>query len=271
MSRPTHSFLWAMLLIALSGCAHQPDIRSARHKQAIEWANQGEKYYLDGNMEQSRQYYEKALQINTSIENAHGIAANTLSLAQINLDRGEYELAKTKLQFILADKPHLFEAGEKVDAAARSAKLALLLKQPDKAEEFAQQAQLLCVDAGCGLAAAILNLHAQAALALGKTEQSSDLARQAGAVAEKTQQPVELANSRRLLGEILLRRKLAAEAVPLLEQALSLDKRLGLAKKIAEDIHLLAGAKESLGQHEEAESYRGRERAVRAALGEQVQ
>lgn len=271
MFRPAANFCWATLLIILSGCAHQPDTRSVRHRQAMEWANQGEKAYLSGKVEQSRQHYEKALQLNTTIENLRGIAANTLSLAQINLDRGEYDQAEAKLQFILGDKNHLFASGEMADAAARSAQLALLLKQPGKAAELAQQAQILCKDAGCALGAAILNLHAQAALALGQTQMSADLARQAGAIAEKVQQPVELANSRRLLGETQLRQKSAAAAVPLLEHALLLDKQLGLAKKIADDLHLLADAKDMLEQHEEAESYRSRERAIRMALGEKEQ
>jgi len=270
MSRLIVNLCWAILLI-LSGCAHQPDIRSPQHRQAMEWAIQGEKAYLNGKMEQSRQYFEQALQLNTSIENVHGIASNTLSLAQINLDRGEYAQAEAKLQFILGDKNHLLAGSDKADAAARSARLALLLKQPAKAAESAQQAQILCKDSGCTLGAAILNLHAQAALALGLIQESADLARQAGAMAEKAQQPVELANSRRLQGEIRLRQKSAAMAVPLLEQALSLDKQLGLANKIAEDLHLLADTKESLGQHEEAESYRGRERAIRMVLGEKGQ
>jgi len=257
-----------MSLVVLSGCAHQPDIRSVRHKQAMDWARQGEKAYLGGKVEQSRQYYEKALKLNSAIENPRGIAANTLSLAQINLERSEYDQAETKLQFILGDKNHLFAASEKADAAARSAQLALLLKQPGKAAELAQQAQTLCKDSACALEAVILNIQAQVALSLGQTQASADLARQAGAMAEKAQQLVELANAQRLLGEIQLRQATAAEAIPLLEHALLLDKQLGLPKKIAEDLHLLADAKDMLGQHEEAESYRSRERAIRLAIGE---
>lgn len=267
----SRNYYWAMLLILLAGCAHPPDIRSTRHKQAIEWANQGEKAYLGGKLEQARPHYEKALQLNTSIENARGIAANTLSLAQINLDRGEYDLAEAKLQFILDDKNDLFAASEKADAAARSARLALLLKRPGKAAELARQAQFLCREAACTSGAAILNLQAQAAMVLGKDEESAGLARKAGAIAEHAQQPVELANSHRLLGETQLRQKYAAAAVPLLEQALLLDKRLGLAQKIAEDLHLLAAAKDMLELRAEAESYRSRERAIRAALGEKGQ
>jgi tetratricopeptide (TPR) repeat protein len=248
------------LLIVLSGCAQHPDTLSVVHKQAME----------RGNTALSRQYYDDALQINTRIENARGIAANTLSLAQIYLGSGEYDLAGEKLSVILEDKNHLFTASERADAAARSALLALLLKQPARAAEWAQQAQLLCNEANCSSLAAILNLRAQAAFALGRIQESDDLARQAGVVAEKSQQLAEQANSFRLQGEMQLRQKLHSAAIPLLEHALLLDKQLGQAGKIAEDLHLLAEAKDMLGQRDEAASYRNRERAIRLALGEKL-
>lgn len=256
------------LLVVLSGCAQHPDTLSVVHKQAMERANQGEKAYLGGNAPLSRQYYDDALQINTRIENARGIAANTLSLAHIYLTSGEYDLAGEKLSVILDDKNHLFTAGERADAAARSALLTLFLKQPARAAEWARQAQLLCNEANCNSLAAILNLRAQADFSLGLIQESDDLANQAGVVAEKTHQLAEQANSFRLLGEIQFCQKLYRAAIPLFEHALLLDKQLGQAGKIAEDLHLLAEAKDMVGQHDEAASYRSRERAIRLALGE---
>jgi len=253
-----------MLLIILSGCASNPDTRSDRHKQAMEWA------YVKGNAEQSRQYYEKALQFNTTIENAHGIAANLLSLAQIHLDRGEHDQAEAKLQFVLGNKDSLFATGVRADAATRSAQLALMLKKNDKAGELAQQAQALCEASKCTLGAAILNLQAQTAFALGELQKSADLAQQADVKAEKQQQLVELANAWRLLAEIKLRQGAAADAVLLLEKTLPVDRQLGLPKKIIADMHLMAEARDKLGQHAEAESCRSRERAIRRALGEKL-
>jgi len=270
MSHPIANYLWVVAIL-LYGCAHQPEIRSAQHKQAVDWSIQGEKAYQNENGDQARQYFEKSLQLNSAIENGHGIATNTLSLAQINLDRGEFDQAAAKLQFILADKDHLFPDGDKADAAARSALMELLVKQPGRAVDFARQAQTLCEALACPFEAAILNLRAQSALALNNIQESSEFARQAGGIAEKTQQFIELANSRRLLGEIQLRQNAAATAIPLLEQSLSLDKQFGLAKRIAEDLHWLAEAKELLGQHAEAESYRSREQAVLMATGAKEQ
>lgn len=266
MSRTIPDLGWLVLLVVLSGCASAPDTRSVRHKQALEWAAQGERAYLNGNPEQSGRYYEKALQLNTSIENANGIAANLLSLAQLHIERGEYGLAGAKLQFILGNKDQQFATDALAEAAARSAQLALLSGQPGKAAESAQQAQALCKIATCVLEAAITNLQARAAFALGQTQASAELASRAAGIAEKAQQPVEWANAKRLLGEVRLQQREAAEAVPLLEHALSLDKRLGLPRKIAEDLRLLADAHDMLGRRAEAEAYRGRERAIRLAL-----
>lgn len=263
---PTNiKFCWLALLILLSGCASHPDTRSIRHKQALEWAQQGEKAYLRGNVEQSRQYYEKALQFNITIENAHGIASNTLSLAQIHLDLGEYDLAGAKLQLVLDNRDNIFAADMRAEAAARYTQLALLLKQTDQAVGMAQQAQILCEVSRCAIEAAILNLQAQTAFVRGDLRRSAELAQQAAAKAGK--QPTELANAWRLQAEIMLRGGVAADAVLLLEKALSLDKQLGLPKKIALDLHLLAEAKDMLGFREEAESCRSRERAIRIVLG----
>ncbi|OGS91954.1 MAG: hypothetical protein A2Z95_03510 [Gallionellales bacterium GWA2_60_18] len=231
----------------------------------MEWASQGERAYLNGHLEQSGRYYEKALQLNSSIENASGIAANLLSLAQLHLERGEYDQAEAQLRVVLSNKDHLFAAAAMADAAARSAQLALLSKQPGKAADLANQAQTLCKAGGCTLEAAITNLQARSAFVLGQIQASADLAKRAAAIAEN-RQPAELANAKRLLGEIQLHLKAAAEAVPLFEQALSLDKQLGLSRKIAEDLRWLAEAKDLLGQHTEAEAYRSREQAIRLAL-----
>src|SRR5512135_153914 len=81
MFRQKNNLLGLLLLAFLAGCAHVPDMRSVRHRQAMEWEAQGERAYLRGNPEQSQRYYEAALQVNASIENARGIASDTLSLA----------------------------------------------------------------------------------------------------------------------------------------------------------------------------------------------
>lgn len=255
-----------ILCLVLAGCAHGTDAMSLRHRQALEWAHQGEKDYLNGKMAQSRQHYEKALQLNTTIENINGIAANLLSLAQIHLDLGEYDLAEIKLQSILDNRDASLAPDLRVEAAARYAQLALILKQADKADQLAQQALTLCVK--CSLEAVILNLQAQTAYAQADLEKSAKLAQQAGASAEN--QPIELANAWRLLAEIRLRQGAAADAVLWLEKTLTIDKQLGLPKKIIADLRLMAEAYDQLGQHEVAASWRSRERAIRQALGEKL-
>jgi len=268
MSRKLADLCWLVLLAALCGCASQPDTRSLRHKQALAWSAQGESTYLGGDPERSARHYENALQLYTSIEHADGIAASLLSLAQIDLERGAYDRAQARLQIVLDNRDGLFGAEAMAGAAARSAQRALLVKQPGQAAEAAQRAQALCK--GCVLEAAIINLRARAAFALGQGDAGADLAGKAAELADKARQPVEIANAKRLLGEIRLQQGDAMRAVPLLDEALALDKQLGLPGKIAADLHLLADAKDMLGQRAEAESHRSRERAIRSALEKKV-
>lgn len=257
-----------LLLVMLSGCAHHPDTRSARHLQAQALAHQAEQAYLDGALERSRRTYEKALLLNTVIENTDGIARNLLSLTQIHRDQGDYDLAESRLKLILLNRESLFTGDMRIEAMTRSAQLALLQKQTSKAEVLAQQAQSLCAASVCKLEAAILNLRSQTAFEQGELQTGAELAQQSAAKAEKQGQPVEMSNAWRLLGAIRLRQGSASDAVPLLDKVLALDKQSGLPIKIAEDLALLAEAHEQLGQYEEAESCRRREHAIRAALGE---
>lgn len=256
-----------LLLVMLSGCAHHPDTRSARHVQALEMAHLAELAYLDGALERSRRIYEKALSLNMSIENAGGIAGNLLSLAQIHHDQGEYDLAEIRLQLILLNRENLFTGDMRIEAMARSAQLALMQKQTGKADALAQQAQSLCVASACRLEPAILNLRSQTAFEQGEFQVGAELAQQSAAKAEKQGQSAEMNNALRLLAAIRLRQGTASDTVQLLGKVLETDKQSGLPIKIAEDLALLAEAQEQLGQHEAAESCRRRERAIRAALG----
>lgn len=265
MCRATVKFF--LLLALVSGCASQPDTRSARHIEAMESAAKGEQAYFAGRLEQARRHYEQALRLNTGIENSDGIAWNLLSLAQIHAALGEHEQAEARLREISDNGNRLFASPVRAEAAARRAQLALRLKQPERADELAGQAQRLCAETGCAIGAAIANLQARAALMQGRLQASADIARDAESIAEKAKQDAELANAHRLQGEVRTRLGAPAEALPLLESALALDKRLGMPDKIAEDLELLAEAAALLGRHDEARAWRARAEAVRISSG----
>lgn len=267
MCRATVKFL-LLLLVMLAGCAsHPPDKRSVRQIEAAEFAAKGEQAYFAGRLEQARRHYEQALRLNTGIENGDGIAWNLLSLAQIHAALGEYQEAEAGLREVSDNGNRLFEKNVRAEAAARRAQLALRLKQPERADELAGQAQALCAEAECAIGAAIANLRARAALSQGDLQVGANLAREAESLAEKAKQDAELANARRLQGEARTRLGAPAEALPLLESALAIDKRLGKPDKIAEDLELLAEAASLLGRHDEAQAWRARAEAVRSASG----
>ncbi len=250
-----------ILLLVLSGCATQPEKQSLRHTQANESALQGENAYLGGQLKQALHYYQIALQQNSAIENYPGMAANLLSLAQVYLELGEYVKVDSSLQTLLTNPNYAYQW--KVEAAARAAQLALLSQQTAKADALLLQAQSWCDH--CPQAAAILNLQAEVSYARLDFARSVTLLQLAVTKAER--EPVELANAWRLQARIKLAMADAATAATLLEQALSLDKQLGIPKKIAADLSLLAEVKEKLGLPEEAAALRVRVQALLLASG----
>lgn len=258
-------WIWLALVVALSGCAHQPDMRNALQRQAIELEDRGEKAYLAGNLEESSLHYSRALQLNSKIESSHGIASAMLSLAQIDLDRGRYGPAQAKLEVLLGDRDHLFSALDRADAAARLARLSLLLRRNLDAARLAREARSLCAESACRIEAAIVNLQAQAAMAQGATGEGGILAKTALRIAEKNRQAVEQANSLRLLGQVLLIQNSPTASLQSLEAALAIDKTLGLPAKIAEDLEHLASACDLLGQVDRARAFRNRADSVRRA------
>jgi len=93
----------------------------------------------------------------------------------------------------------------------------------------------------CRVKGKILNLKAWLALNAGQPQDGLRLAQQAqGAVAKDDK--VELANALRLQSSALVALKTPAAALPVLEQALALDKAAGASEKIYQDLLLMGQA-----------------------------
>jgi tetratricopeptide (TPR) repeat protein len=112
-----------------------------------------------------------------------------------------------------------------------------------------------------------LNLVSRIQLLLGHRNEAENSAQRALAANQSGGQAEEESNSLRLLGIIARDRGAFAESVTLLEQALAIDKGLGISGKIALDLEELASTSRMAGRLQESKEYLERASVVNRAAG----
>ena len=253
------SSIFAVLLVA---CAAAPQPEPARTQQQAIALNQSARAAFErGDLTRAWQLYEQALATDTSIENADGIALNALSLAQVHQMLGEPDVAQRYLDRLLEDSEPPIPRERKAEAAARKAQLALSADDTAAAERWADTGLALCAGS-CSAQAALLNLRARAALTRADNSAAIEWAAWAQSAAPDESGRTERANALRIIGEARLALGEQRAAVQAIEQALALDKALGLPQRIYSDLMLLGRAHAALGERAAARDYFRRSLAV---------
>lgn len=254
-------YLFAIpLLLLLSACGHVEEVRSARQEQAIEFNQRAQRAFMRGEYQSAAELYEQALRLDIAIENADGIAINSLNLARVHQALGDAALAQRYLDSLLEDKALHFAPVHLASAALQRSLLRLRAGDVTGAEVWADKAAAWCV-AGCALGGVIANARASAALQAQDAAKALQWAERG--LSENGGVPLEHANSFRLAAAAHLLRNEADVALKQADEALVIDKSLGLPEKIRQDLLLSAQAHEKLGRPEQAAQCR--ERAARIA------
>lgn len=247
----------------LTGCGHVEEMRSARQQQATEFNQRAQHSFQRGEYQVAAAFYEKALQLDVAVENVDGIAINALNLAKVNQVLGKTELAQRYLDVLLEDKALHYQP---VHLAAAAVQKSLLLLQGNDvagATVWADKAAAYCT-ADCGLAGVIANSRASIALRAKDADKALEWGERAAAINKNV--PLEYANSLRLMATARLMKNELEAALRLSDEALAIDKTLGLPEKIRQDLLLSAQAHEKSGHAELAAQYR--DRAARIAATE---
>ena len=181
--------------LGLGGCAGSPPAPGRLADEALGFNQRAANAYERGDLAQARSLYERALEIDSGIDNAEGVAMNSLSLARVDQALGDADAAHRHLDRVLDTA---VAAPWRAEAAARKAQLHLAGGEVARADEWLGRAQSLCGQ--CRAQAAILNLGARIALARGQPALAIERAERA------LQLPVgetlaERANARRIIGE----------------------------------------------------------------------
>ena len=248
-------------LLLLSACGHVEETRSPRLEQATDFNKRAQRAFNRGEYQAAASLYENALQLDVAVENVNGIAINTLNLARVNLVMGKTDLAERYLDRLLEDKSLHYAP---VHLASAAVQKSLIRSQQDDAAgaaNWAEKAAEYCASK-CAINGVIDNARANVALRANDADKAVHWSEHAAAE-NKNSSPLEYSNSLRLLASAKLMKNEDEAAFQLLNEALDVDKALGLPEKIRQDLLLLARGYEKSGFTEQAKQCR--DRAARIA------
>lgn len=241
--------LW-VLAVGLLGACSTPVVRSAADVRAQGYNTQGMDRFKAGDLPRALVFFQQALEVGQSIEDDDAIAAARLNLSMVYLGMGRQDEALKQLDLVMDERRLAFSADRRAEAALRRA-LAVQASDRDCAEQALGRAVVLC-GGNCSVRGKILNLKAYVALDAGRAQEALRLAQQAQGALDK-EDSLERANALRLQSSAYIAMKTPPAAVPLLHEALKMDKAAGASEKIYQDLLLLGQA--SMDKPELARDY----------------
>lgn len=235
---------WLLPCLVLAACGAAPPRANPLAEQAEHLRRDGGKAYARQDYANAVRHFAVAAQLHASIDDLSGAAQDRLNLAQALAAAGDSAAAQTQLDAVLAQAGEL-PGASRAEAARQKAVLALGAGRHEEAAGWQQQAARDCA-ADCPLAASLALIRAQVALRRGDSAAAAGEVGNAKKLLGGGDPPTpEKANAARLGGEIALQRGDWAQARTELQQALALDRRLGLAGRVRLDLRLLAAAAEA--------------------------
>ncbi|MBU0688414.1 MAG: hypothetical protein KJ850_08715 [Gammaproteobacteria bacterium] len=250
------SLLVIVGVLFLTACGQTAPARNARLELAADHSQSAQRAYNRGDYHVALRQYEMALQVDVAVENIPGIAIDILNLARLSQILGRHEVADAYLDKLLQDDALEYEISYL--AAAATQKSLLILQRGDVAGArlWLEKASAWCV-AECTLTSVIDNARAGIALREKDADQALHWADRA-ASSSRNDSPLEYANALRYMSEARLMRREFSMALRLADEALVVDKTLGLPAKIKQDLLLSASAYEGQGDAEQAKRFRER-------------
>ena len=257
-----------LLVLLVAGCASQPPANlPTKRLQAIEANNRATALFQRGDYAAAAAEFHRAVDIERSIENEDGVAANLINLSIAYQRAGDKTAARAAVAEVLDSPLMRFSPARVSEAALRSAILLTEERQVDAAAKALERSRALCAGR-CPLTGKIDNVAAQLALLGGRHEEARAAAQRALSANRSRSDREEVANSLRLLGGAALAAGKPAEVEPLAREALEIDKQLAVPGKIFRDLVLLGRAAKARGNAEEAAQFLGRALAVARAAGD---
>ncbi|MEW6213740.1 MAG: tetratricopeptide repeat protein, partial [Nitrospirota bacterium] len=221
--------LTAYFLLLIVGCGYKPSTLSDAHSKAIDFNQRGEYAFKKSDYKKALSFYNEALKVNRSIENIDGIAINLINMATVYRKIGDRANAHICVDEILNTSNTVFSSFRLSEAAFIKAILYVDDGKYNSASEWADKASSFCKNAECLTEGRIYNLKAKIALSKENPESTINYGIKGLELNKKYGDKQEVANSLRLIADAKATLNQLEDARKLYEDALSLDKTLGLS------------------------------------------
>lgn len=266
MIRALYITLTALLLTACVSASAPP--RPATEEAAIAWNRRGQEAFNRGDWRDALAAHEQALRQYASIENADGIAMESLNVATVQYRLGDVAAANAMLGRLLDENSSIVPSHYRAEAAYRRALIDFDSGDTASASTWLERATSHCASSACDAVGRLHNLRARAALARADLDVAEIEARRGLEINRGRSDTAEQANSLRLLAQTNMHRGLAPQSYVYYEQALVLDKHIGEPRKIGLDLLGLANSLAAQKRHDEAAAYFRRAADVARSSGD---
>lgn len=265
MRRWHHPLFIASVLVIVAGCASDRPALSDEEQEAIRFNQRGQLAFKLGDYATAVEEYEAALAIHRSRENANGIAIELMNLALAHRQLGDKAAAQESLDPLLTAKGTFFPPLHQAEAAYRRAGFYLDDGNVAEARQWTDKALQYCGD--CVTQGRLYNLKARMALTGKNVPEAMDHARRALDLNRRAGDPVEEANSLRLIADAAFAAGDSKTARQFYDDAFRLDKEAGSAK-MALDLMGLGRSFARQGQSAEAAAFFRRAHSVAQGAGD---
>jgi len=258
---------WAVLIV-LAGCAAPGKLVPPVQARAIELNQKGLDKFQRKDFVAAEALFRQALNLEKAVENEDGIALNTLNLSQTLRMQGEEAESEKEVDCLLDERRLAYPESRLAEAALQKSLYAMQKKDLGAAGKWQEQAANYCKNT-CALSGKILNVAVRLYLEQGDTAHAMETGRRALDKNRENRDELEIANSLRLLAYANILQGAFAPAMPLLIEALSVDKALAASDKIFEDLVLLGNASPAASR--ERNDYWMRAQVIAKAAGNLAQ
>lgn len=259
--------LGVFLCILIAGCGSVSVAVSDTHLKAVGFSQNAEDAYKRGDYSSALNLYSEALRINRSIENTDGIAINLINMSVIYKKLGDIDNAHMCLDELLSVGHGTYTPLRLAEAGIIKAMLYIDAKKYETAKEWLNKAFIFC-EGKCYLEGKIYNLKSRIALLMEDPTSAISYSGKAIELNRKRGDEEEIANSLRFMADARLMMCEYEPSRKLYEEALTIDKKLGLSKKIAIDLIGIGSAFLREGDCKSAVSYFKRTLSVAEAEGD---